>query len=114
MTDQEQKRTVRVACTIPNGLLIRLQRLSKDDGHGRVMVWDGPGLRLNGPDVGTAGGVGNTSPAGLEPGITEVDAEWWTAWCAQHQKDPLLTDEHVRALPDEAADQEGEENPTET
>lgn len=113
MTDQA-KRTVRVACTIPGGLMIRLQRLSEDDGHGRVMVWDGTGLRLNGPAVGTSSGVGNTSPIGLEPGITEVNAEWWAAWADQHKKDPLLTDEHVRALPDEGADQEGEENPTRT
>lgn len=113
MTEQatETKRPiVRVACTIPNGIMIRLQKPGPDDGTGvRMIAHDGPGIRLNGPP-GHDTGAGATEPTGLEPGITELDAEWWAAWSKQHAMDPLLTGGHIRVIEDKP---EGEENPTE-
>lgn len=110
MTDQEKtekRRMVRVACLVPNGIMIRLQKPGADDGTGvRVTAHDGPGIRLNGPS-GHNAGAGATAPEGMEPGHTEVDAEWFKAWLGQHQLDPLVVGEHVYEDP------EGEENPTE-
>lgn len=110
MTDQEKtekRRMVRVACLVPNGIMIRLQKDGPDDGGGRsVVVHDGPGVRLNGPS-GHNTGAGATAPEGMEPGYTEVDAEWFEAWLKQHRLDPLVTGKHVRVV-----EPEGEENPT--
>lgn len=108
MDDQKTKRrTVRVACLVPNGIMIRLQKPGADDGTGaRVIAHDGPGVRLNGP---SSSGAGANAPEGTTPGFTEVDAAWWAAWSEQHKLDPLLTTEHVRVVEDEPGD---EENPT--
>lgn len=110
MTEQpESKKTVRIACFVPNGVMIRLQKDGPDDGTGmRTIAHDGPGVRLNG--MSSHGlGAGMTAPEGLDPGITEVDAEWFDAWTKQHKLDPMLVGEHIRVIKD---DPEGEENPT--
>lgn len=102
---EEKKPVTRVGCHQPNGLLIRLYR--NDDLQG--LVQEGPAFRLNGPD-GSAGGAGNPVPPGLEPGVTEVDSEWWGKWVEQNKgKNPLLDEGHVFAL-DEKTDPA--ENPT--
>jgi hypothetical protein len=107
MTDQEktERRMVRVACLVPNGIMIRLQKDGRGDAGVPVLVQDGPGVRLNGPSTRNTG-AGTTAPEGMEPGYTEVDAEWFKAWLDQHKMDPLVTGEHVYEDP------EGEENPT--
>jgi hypothetical protein len=103
----ERVRTVKVKCSVPNGMLIRISKPGYDDGTGdnvKTTVWDGPGVRLNGPSSLHAG-AGNSDGAGQEPGETEVDAEWFDRWLEQNKINPLVADGHVQKV-------EEKENPT--
>jgi hypothetical protein len=92
----EQKRAmVQVGCRVLNGVVIRRTKQGFDDGTGfKPIVHDGPGVRLNGPP-GANAGVGNSDGLGSEPGITDVDAEWFAAWFEQHKASPMVTEGHV-------------------
>lgn len=97
---QEDRRNVRIACSVPNGIMIRLSRQGYDDGTGdgvRPMIGDGPPIRLAGP-AALHTGVNATSGEGLEPGVTPVDAEWWAKWVDQHKLDPLIVGGYVYEL----------------
>ncbi len=100
---------VKIACHIPNGIVIRRSKIGPDDGTGdgvKMMGHDGPGIRLNGPSS-LHTGAGNTERPDLPPGITEVPDDWWSAWFAQNDgKNPLLTMNQVHVLKEDG------ENPT--
>lgn len=99
---QPERKTVRIACRIPNGVAIRLSKVGWDDGTGvKPTVHDGPGIRLNGPSP-LHTGAGNTSPDDLEPGITDVDAEWWGKWLAQNRLNPAVQLKQIFLLEEEA------------
>lgn len=101
----EKRRIVRVACTVPNGVMIRMTKAGPDDGTGdgqKMMGHEGPGVRLNGPSS-LQTGAGATERRDLAPGITEVDAEWMARWLDQNGLNPLVAQGAVRVL---------EENPT--
>lgn len=103
----EQKK-VRVACLIPNGLMIRLwHRSERPEDGGSSIVADGPGIRLNGPSS-TQTGAYATQRMDLEPGITEIDADWMTAWLEQNKASPFVGDRLIYVV-EEVAEQE---NPT--
>ncbi len=95
---------VKIACHVPNGIMIRRSKDGPDDGTGdgvRMKAHDGPGVRLNGPSA-LHTGAGNTHGADLPPGITEVDPEWWAGWLEQNQQNPLITLKQVYVAPEEA------------
>lgn len=77
-TRQEERRTVRVSCVVPNGLVLQLVE-PFDDGTGFKQ------LRRVGPKVILAGGT-----------ITEVDGEFWDAWLEQNKGSSLVVDKHVQ------------------
>lgn len=117
MAEQQQERErklVKVACTVPNGLLIALRKPGYDDGTGfRPQVADGPAVRLNGPSSLHAG-VGATTAG--EPVETEVDAEWMGRWLDQNAQNPLVTGRNVWVVEEKKDDEPAEglaENPTE-
>lgn len=100
---QPERAKIKVACTVPNGLAIRLFKVGYDDGTGdnvKPMIGDGPGIRLHGPSA-LHTGVSNTGGIGLEPGITEVDAEWWGLWLKQNEKNPFVGECLVYEFKDE-------------
>lgn len=102
----EERRTVKVACTFPNGLMIRKSKPGVDDGTGdgeKMPAHDGPGVRLNGPSA-LHTGVGATQRDDLPPGITEVDGEWWDAWLAQNPENPLITQKVIYLLEEDEPD----------
>ncbi len=83
--------------------MIRLSKAGPDDGTGdgvKMMGFDGPGVRLNGPSS-LHTGAGNTAGAGLEPGLTSVDAEWFGKWLEQHAQDRLVLEDQVFEAKDE-------------
>lgn len=95
----DERKTVRVACTIPNGLELRIQREGHDDGSGvRHMVYVGDPVVVRGPEA-TSAGV--NQPAG-ELVTTEVDAGFFATWLAQHENDPLVTQRAIYAIDDAA------------
>lgn len=99
---------VKVACLIPNGIMIRRSKQGFDDGTGdgvKPMIHDGPGIRLNGPSS-LHTGAGATDRQDLPVAITEVEDEWWAAWLEQNQNSPLVTMKQVYVLSEDA------ENPT--
>ncbi len=101
-------RTVKIACLIPNGIYVRLYKSGFDDGTGdgvKPTVHDGPAVRLNGPSP-LHTGVGNTDPVDIEPGFTEVDAEWWEKWVEQNAINPAVATKQIFVAP------EDEPNPT--
>jgi len=103
-----EQKMVKVACLIPNGIMIRLSKVGWDDGTRdgvKPMVHDGPGVRLNGPSP-LHTGAGNTSPPDLDPGITEVDAEWWGKWLTQNALNPAVEMKQIYLL------EEAKPNPT--
>lgn len=104
----DEKRFVKIACHVPNGIMIRKSKAGPDDGTGdgvKMMGHDGPGVRLNGPSS-LHTGAGNTVRQDLPPGLTAVEGEWWDAWLAQNQENPLIKLKQVYVAPEEA------ENPT--
>lgn len=99
--EQKKRALVRVACLVPNGLMIRRFKPGSDDDGG-ALVADGPGIRLNGPSS-LHTGVGATQRTELEPGITEVDAEWIDGWLAQNpaDKNQMVGDRLVYVVKDD-------------
>lgn len=100
--------TARVACDIVNGISVRLMKPGFDDGTGdgvKPMIHDGAAVTFRGPSSLHAG-TANSSGAGAEPVVTEVDAGWWARWLEQNEKSPIVTGGHLRAL------EEDEGNPT--
>lgn len=99
----ENRRLVRVACMIPNGLMIRATIERPDDVTGKpIPVASGPGVRLNGPDTRQMG-AGATNRQDVEPGVTEVDAEFMAAWMRANAQNPVVAGRQVWIL---------DENPT--
>jgi hypothetical protein len=98
---EEKRKLVRVACLVPNGLLIRRFKPGPEDGGG-ALVAVGPGIRLNGPSS-LHTGVGSTERKELDPGITEVDAEWMDAFLAQNpaDKNQMIADRLVYVMKDD-------------
>lgn len=91
--------TVRVACLIPNGLLIRITQQGPDDGtgSGAHMVGQSAGVRLNGPSSHRMG-AGATGRQDLEPGVKEVEKRFMETWLDQHKLDPTVTMRQVWIL----------------
>lgn len=106
---EEKKRpTVKVACMVPNGLVVRLYREGRDRVSGAPCAEpDGPAIRLNGTSA-LHTGAGSTSRDDLPPGITEVDQEWWDAWLRQNEKGAVVLTRQVRLL----EEQDPDPNPT--
>ncbi len=99
----EAKKTVRVACLIPNGLMIRVAVERPDDVTGKPRLSpSGAGVRLNGPSS-IRMGVGATARQDVDPGETVVDAEFMSAWLRQNELNPIVQQRQVWIL---------EENPT--
>lgn len=99
----EDRKTVTVLCRVPNGIMLRLTKQGFDDGTGfKPQIWDGAGVRLNGPSA-LHTGAGAPEGVHLDPVETEVDAEWFGKWLAQNAKNPLVVDGAVK---------EQAENPT--
>ena len=80
--------TVRVACTIPNGIELRLYREGHDDGTGtKPRVPDGDPVFIPGP---------NSTPTGahatgtLQPVVTEINAHCMRGWLEQNEKNPFV------------------------
>lgn len=99
--DGEKRETVKIACSHMNGMMLNLYTRRQGDLGEPIMRREGAGVRLNGPS-GVMGGT-NAGAEG-EPGITEVDAEWWSKWLEQNKgKNPLLDLGVIREM---------QENPT--
>lgn len=100
----EAKNTVRVACLIPNGLMIRVTVAGPDDGtgDGQKMMGHGGGYRLNGPSSRQMG-VGATARQDVAPGVTDVPADYMSLWFKQNELNEIVRQRQVWIL---------EENPT--
>lgn len=101
---EERKRTVKVMCSIPNGVELRVQGEGYDDGTGSGKTMQGPitdRIVLRGPNTTDAGVNSATVVAPVE---NEVDAELWARWKGQFKKQPhpFLADGHIVADDDEA------------
>lgn len=97
---EEKRKTVRVACTITNGAMLQLWQKGFDDGTGdgeRMPRKDGLAVRLNGPSA-LHTGAGATHRADVEPGVTEVDAEWWGKWLDQNKLNPAVDSGAIREV----------------
>lgn len=74
---EEKRNTVKVGCTVPNGLELRLYKLGHPDESGsRRQVPEGPTVTLRGAE-------------------TPVDAEFWRAWLAQNERTTFVTEKQV-------------------
>lgn len=99
---EENRKTVRIACTITNGIMLQLWKPGFDDGTGKnPMIHDGPGVRLNGPHARDTG-AGATHRIDVPPAITEVDAEWWAKWKEQNKLNPYFDVGAIREVEEEA------------
>lgn len=98
----------RVACSVMNGISIRLSKPGYDDGTGvKPMIHDGPPVVLRGPSSLHAG-TANSWGAGSEPVVNEVDADWMGRWLEQNAENPLVADGHIKVLRED----DEERNPT--
>jgi hypothetical protein len=104
METATEKKTVMVACSVVNGLTLRLFKHGRDDIGSPIISVDGPKVILNGVSA-LYTGAGNTEGAGQAPGITEVDAGFMDAWVDQNRLNPLVDMGMVKVL------EEGEDAP---
>lgn len=89
---------VKVACYIPNGVSIARYAAGHDDGTGkRPPRRVGEPIALKGPDA-TLAGAGNTEAKQAEPGITEIDAEWFDGWLKENENSPMVTSGFVKIV----------------
>lgn len=100
---ESEKRKVRVACRVSNGIMLRLYKQAPAY-MGETLLPDGAGVRLSGPSS-LHTGAGSSDRRDLQPGITEIDADWWSSWLAQNpgDKNQMVGDGLIYAV---------EENPT--
>lgn len=87
---EDRRRTVKVMCSIPNGVELRTFAPGYDDGTGtgnRMQQRVTGTVLLKGPSSLDAG---VNAPSGV-PVETEVDAEFWDTWLNQNEKNTLLT-----------------------
>jgi hypothetical protein len=111
MAVQAERKMVQVACHIPNGIMIALWKPGFDDGTGdgvKPTIRDGAAIRLRGPS-GLHTGVNATEGTHLEPGLTDIDSEWWDKWWAANQQNPFVMQKQVYLHEPEL---EKTENPT--
>lgn len=100
----EHRATVKIGCTIPNGIMLQLWKKGYDDGTGdgeTMPSKDGVGVRLNGPSSLNTG-AGATHRSDLF-GVTEVDAEWFGKWKEQNKLNPMFAEGAIHEVKDEAA-----------
>lgn len=99
----EKRETVKIECSHMGGLMLNIFTRGRGEFGEPTVVRDGPGIRLNGPS-GVMGGTNAGAELPASPGITEIDAEWWSKWREQNTgKNPLL---------DQGVIREFKENPT--
>ena len=83
-------RTVTVACSVPNGVTLRLMERRFDDGTGyKPMVRVGDPVVLKGPST-AQGGVNNHVGEGAHVMNEGIDHEWIEKWLKQNEKSPLV------------------------
>jgi hypothetical protein len=102
---EEKRKTVKIACSITNGITLQLWQPGYDDGTGdgkKMPRKDGPAVRLNGPSA-LHTGAGATHRIDVPPGETEVDAEWWGKWKAQNVHNPYFEVGAIHEVEEEAA-----------
>lgn len=93
----ETRKVVRVACSVPNGIALRLSQEFTEFGI--------KGMRLVGDPVILRG---PTSPrSDFSPGeeITDVDAEFWAKWLAQNARNPLVVNKSLRDFDEKPKDE---------
>lgn len=102
---EEKRRTVKVACTLVNGIELRLFDKPGDTPPGVVPGATVAGLValpgsviLKGADARTAGVGSAASGAAL---INEVDGEFWDKWLEQNQDNPLVTSGAIAVVGDD-------------
>lgn len=103
-----ERRLVKVACTIPNGLTIHLPGVSHDDGTGRQVAAMGQEITLRGPGA-LALGVNQTTSD--QPIFTEVDGEAMDAWLAHNALNPVVTSGSVYVIGEVEHPEEAEFDP---
>lgn len=79
--------TVKVACSVPNGVELRLGFPSY--GEARDPNQTPRKVVLGGPNSARQSGANGMSPAGI--GITDVDAAFFTEWLEANRLNPLVT-----------------------
>jgi hypothetical protein len=84
----DERKTARVACSIVNGVEIRLSSGLRPDGIPGSVV-------LRGPDAVSAG---TDNPGTGAPVVTEVDDQWFALWLDQNEASPLVTSGAIRKL----------------
>lgn len=90
-----EREVIKVACSVPNGLELRIMR-QFDDGVGMKHQVGERSFLLAGPR-NTLGGVGSNDAGAI---VSEVDAETWRAWLAQNPGNPLLEAGVIREIPE--------------
>lgn len=83
-----ERRMAKVACSVVNGIAIRLSEPGYDDGTGKPARAAGGYVTIPGPSS-LHTGVNNT--AAYEPVISEVDADFIERWMEANQKNPMVT-----------------------
>lgn len=95
----------RIACTVVNGIKLRLFKDGHDDGTGKCPPVAFGTVTLKGPSARVAG---TASPGCGEPCVTLVSDAFWMEWLAQNKgKNPLLDLGHIYDI--DAVDAEKEE-----
>lgn len=97
----EEQKKVRVACSVPGGLMICKWKPGYDDGTGdgvKTTVRDGTAIRLNGTN-GHSTGTSNPDGTGAGAGITEIPADWnFPAWLEQNKQNPFVAEGLIRVV----------------
>lgn len=83
-----ERRMVKVACSVVNGIAIRLSEPGYDDGTGKPARAAGGYVTIPGPSSLNTG-VNNTTS--YDPVISDIDADFIERWMEANQKNPMVT-----------------------
>lgn len=98
------ERSIKVRCSVPNGIELRLFAEGHDDGTGhRPMRPTGDPVILRGPSS-LDGGISGTGTDAVE---NEIPANFWQAWREQNWQNPLVTSGQIVPVEDRKADADG-------
>lgn len=100
--------TVKVACSIPNGIALRLTKMI-DVGGGEQAFPYGDEVLLKGPATLSHGANADSRATGSSI-VNDVDGDFWKQWFEQNRQGALVTSGALRHLKEDEPPVEKPEN----
>jgi hypothetical protein len=98
---KDEKKTVKIGCSMPNGVVLDLDGFQRIDGEDRRIIGEG---RVTLRGMNAPGVAGNYA-------YTDIDAGFWQKWIERNKGSSLIRDGVIFAMPEEPRAEPAEKEP---